>query len=138
MGQFARGIGIAAGLLVLLLGAGCAFEVGTGAAIELDQPAFSDDRTRVEVVTTKIGEKNIFIPSTIVLTAGESRTLSFFNTTDAPHGMKIPALEIEVVLPPGEEFVVELPTLEGGKIHQIQCHLHPPHRGAALVVLPSE
>lgn len=133
-----RGNGIAAGLFALLLSAGCAFELGTGAAIDIDHSAFRDDRTRVEVVTTKIGGKNIYIPSTIVLTAGESRVLSFFNTTDAPHGMQIPGLGIEVVLPPGEEFVVQLPTLVGGNVYQIQCHLHPPHRGAALVVLPSE
>jgi hypothetical protein len=99
---------------------------------------FHDDRTRIEVVSTKVGGKNIFIPSTLVFTAGSGRSLSFFNTTDQPHGMTIPGLAIEVVLPPQEEYVVELPALVGGNVYEVQCHLHPPHRGAALVVLPAQ
>ena len=98
---------------------------------------YADDRSGpVEVISTKIGGKNVYLPSTIVLTEGEGRMLSFFNTTDTPHGMRIPGLGIEVVLPPGQELVVALPELEGGNVYSVQCHLHPPHRGAALVVLP--
>ncbi len=95
----------------------------------------SDDRTTVEMISTKIGGKNVFIPSTVVLTAGEGRSLSFFNTTDIPHGFTIPALGVETVLPSKEEFVLELPALEPG-VYDLQCHLHPPHRGATLLVLP--
>jgi hypothetical protein len=98
---------------------------------------FSDERTQVQVITTNLGGKNVFVPSTIVVTSGSGRSLSFFNTTDQPHGMAIPGLGIEVILKPGEEYVVELPTLEGGRIYAINCHLHPPHRSATLVVLPS-
>src|SRR5262245_13412019 len=98
---------------------------------------FSDERTQVQVITTNLGGKNVFVPSTIVLTAGSGRSLSVFNTTDQPHGMAIPGLGIEVVLKPGEEYVVELPTLEAGRIYAINCPLHPPHRSAALVVLPA-
>lgn len=98
---------------------------------------FTDDRTQVQVISALVGGKNVFIPSTIVLTSGSGRSLSAFNTSDQPHGMAIPGLGIEVVLMPGEEHVVELPTLEGGRIYAINCHLHPPHRSATLVVLPS-
>jgi hypothetical protein len=97
---------------------------------------FSDDRTQVQVITTNIGGKNVFIPSTIVLTAGAGRTLSVFNTTDQPHGFAIPGLGLEVVLPPGQEQTIELPTLEAHRIYAINCHLHPPHRGATLMVVP--
>jgi heme/copper-type cytochrome/quinol oxidase subunit 2 len=87
------------------------------------------------MVSTKVGGKNVFIPSTVVMTAGEGRSLSFFNTTDIPHGFMIPSLGVETVLPSKEEFVVELPKLEPG-VYALQCHLHPPHRGATLLVLP--
>ena len=127
-------------VLVALAPLGC-LSLETNAPIELDASSeamgFVDARTRVEVVSTKVGGKNIFIPSTIVLTEGEGRSLSFFNTTDQPHGMIIPDLGIQVVLPPGEEYLVELPPLVGGHVHDMQCHLHPPHRGAAVVVLPA-
>ncbi len=99
---------------------------------------YSDDRSTIQVVTTNVGGKNVFIPSTIVLTAGTGRSVSFFNTTDQPHGMKIPGLAIEEVLQPGQEHVVELPALEAGRIYAIQCHLHPPHRSASLVVVPAK
>ena len=97
---------------------------------------FSDDRKQVQVVTTNIGGKNVFIPSTIVLTAGAGRSLSVFNTTDQPHGFAIPGLGLEVVLLPGQEQTVALPTLEAHRIYAITCHLHPPHRGATLMVVP--
>ena len=97
---------------------------------------FSDDRSQVQVVTTNLGGKNVFIPSTIVLTAGAGRTLSLFNTTDQPHGFAIPGLGLEVVLLPGQEQSVVLPTLEAHRIYAITCHLHPPHRGATLMVVP--
>jgi len=105
--------------------------------VQVREGGFADERTQVQVITTNLGGKNVFVPSTIVLTSGSGRSLSFFNTTDQPHGMAIPGLGIEVVLKPGEEYVVELPTLEGGRIYAINCHLHPPHRSATLVVLPS-
>ena len=81
---------------------------------------FADDRTRVEIVTTQVGGKNIFIPSTVVLTEGAGRSLSFFNTTEQPHGMQIPGLGIEVLLPPGEEFVVDLPELQGNHVDELR------------------
>ncbi len=99
--------------------------------------SFSDDRTVVQVVTTSVGGKNFFVPSTIVMTAGSGRALSVFNTTDQPHGLKIPGLGIEVVLQSQEETKIDLPPLEGGHIYAIQCHLHPPHREAALIVFPA-
>ncbi len=120
-------------LAVPALLAGCVSEEGGPAR---RHHGFSDDRSQVQVVTTNIGGKNVFIPSTIVLTAGAGRSLSLFNTTDQPHGFAIPGLGVAVVLEPGAEQVVELPTLEAHRIHAITCHLHPPHRGATLMVVP--
>jgi hypothetical protein len=105
--------------------------------VSVREGAFSDERTQVQVISALVGGKNVFIPSTIVLSSGSGRSLSVFNTTDQPHGLAIPALGIEAVLVPGQEQVIELPTLEGGNIYAINCHLHPPHRGATLVVVPS-
>jgi heme/copper-type cytochrome/quinol oxidase subunit 2 len=84
-----------------------------------------------------VGGKNIFIPSTIVVSAGKPQALSIFNTADKPHGFTIRGLSIEIVLMPGEETRVELPVLKGSEIYTIGCHLHPPHRTATLVVVPA-
>jgi heme/copper-type cytochrome/quinol oxidase subunit 2 len=99
---------------------------------------FADDRTVIQVVTTNVGGKNFFVPSTIVVTAGTGRKLSLFNTTDIPHGFAIPGLGVEVIAQPGVETEIALPPLEGRHIYAINCHVHPPHRSATLVVLPAK
>jgi hypothetical protein len=122
-------------LAVPALLAGCVSERGHGHRAR--RHGFSDDRAVVQVVTTNIGGKNVFIPSTIVLTEGSGRKLSLFNTTAEPHGFAIPALGVELVLQPGVEQELELPTLEAHRLIAITCHLHPPHRGATLMVVPA-
>ncbi len=131
------GRALAVGLVLLAaLALGCHSPRGSGHR-EHRGPAhgFSADRNTVEMVSTNVGGKNVFIPSTVVFTAGDGRALSLYNTTDIPHGFKIPTLGVEAVLPSKEEFLVELPALEPG-VYEVQCHLHPPHRGATLLVLP--
>ena len=99
---------------------------------------FSDDRSAIQVVTTELGGKNVFIPSTIVVTAGHPVKLSIFNTTDVPHGFAIPALNIAEVLPAKAEHEIELTVPDGHQLLKITCHLHAPHRTATLVVLPAK
>jgi len=105
------------------------------AAVHAD--GFESDVETIQVVSTLVGGKNVYIPATIVVTSGKPITLSIFNTTDVPHGFAIPGLGIAEVLPVQQEHVVKLPALEGGKIYGIQCQLHAPHRGGTLVVLPA-
>jgi heme/copper-type cytochrome/quinol oxidase subunit 2 len=99
---------------------------------------FTSDTSTIQVVTTELGGKNVFIPSTIVVTSGHPVKLSIFNTTDAQHGFAIPALNIAKVLEPKAETEVELPALEGHQVLQIKCHMHEKHRTATLVVLPAK
>lgn len=119
--------GLACGLLLAL--AGCAGSPGPPVG-------FASDVSTIQVVTTQVGGKNVFIPSTIVVTGGTPHRLSIFNTTDTPHGFRIPALGIETVVMHQQETELELPALEGGNVYGINCHLHPAHRTATLVVLP--
>ena len=97
---------------------------------------FTSDVDTVQIVSAQVGGKNVYIPSTIVVTDAGPRTLSIFNTTDTPHGFAIDALGIAVVVPPGQEVQVPLPPLRGGQVLRIHCQMHPPHRSATLVVLP--
>ena len=112
-------------------------ELSGEAASLLTALGFVDDRDVVQVLNVKLGTHVTFVPATIVVTAGTGRKLSIFNDTDAPHGFKIPGLAVEVLLPPGQETLVELPPLVGPQIYAIECHLHVPHRHASLVVLPA-
>jgi hypothetical protein len=119
-----------------LFAAGCAARMEMH---DLHHPSgYSSDVSTVQVISALVGGKNVYIPSTIVVTDGGPRTLSVVNTTEMPHGFAIVALGIETVLPPGEEVKIDLPPLQGGQVLRIHCHMHPPHRSATLVVLPSK
>jgi len=128
--RFSRRAGIGVAALAALAPLALAAPAAAG--------GFTSDRSVIQVVTTLLGGKNVFVPSTIVVVGGQETTLSIFNTTDTPHGFRIPALGIEAILPNGEETEVVLPKLEGNQVLRIDCHLHPPHRTATLVVLPGK
>jgi heme/copper-type cytochrome/quinol oxidase subunit 2 len=98
---------------------------------------YASDHDVIQVVSTNVQGKNVFIPSTLVVVAGKPYTLSIFNTTDTPHGFRIAGIGVEAILPAQEELEVRLPALEGGRVYQIGCQLHPPHRTATLVVVPA-
>ena len=126
-------------LVLAMAAAGCAAHGGKREMHRMHHPAgYTSDVATVQVVSALVGGKNVYIPSTIVVTDGGPRTLSLLNTTEMPHGFAIAALGIETVLPPGEEVVIPLPPLQGGQVLRIHCHMHPPHRAATLVVLPSK
>jgi hypothetical protein len=124
---------IAALLLTLTSGCGTHHHASRAGALA----GYQSDVGEIQMISAVVGGKNIFIPSTIVITAGAPQTLSVFNTTDKPHGFAIKGLSIETVLYPGQETRVELPALKGSEIYTIGCQLHPPHRTATLVVVPS-
>ena len=107
-------------------------------ALTATAEGFESDVDVIQIVSASVGGKNVFIPSTIVVTGGKPVTLSIFNTTDVPHGFAIPGIGVEAVLPPQEELTVPLPALEGGHVYRVNCHLHPAHRTATLVVLPGK
>jgi hypothetical protein len=130
----ARYITIAAVLLASTSGCGLDSHSDTAGALA----GYRSDVSEVQVISAVVGGKNIFIPSTIVVSAGKPQTLSIFNTADKPHGFAIRGLSIETVLLPGEETRVELSDLKGSEIYTIGCHLHPPHRTATLVVVPAQ
>jgi hypothetical protein len=115
-----------------------ALVLGCGPAPSADAGGFRDDRTVIQVVSTNVQGKNVYIPGTIVVTAGHEQTLQIFNTTDTPHGFSIDALGIQEILPPQEEHEVKLSGLEGGQALHVHCHLHPAHRTGTLLVLPGE
>ena len=125
--------GFAVGLFAAAVASGSLFSSRIGASDLAD--GYTSDSTTVQVVSALVGGKNVYIPSTIVVTGGERYSLSLYNTTDTPHGFRISGLAIETVLPPREEHRVELPELEGGRIYHIHCQLHPGHRTGTLVVL---
>ena len=108
---------IAIATLVLASSSGCGLDSHSDAAGTL--AGYQSDVSEIQVISAVVGGKNIFIPSTIVVSAGKPQALSIFNTADKPHGFTIRGLSIEIVLMPGEETRVVLPDLKGSEIYTI-------------------
>ena len=139
VGDVSRAVAIVAVAAAVVLLLGCAgHHKGHRGGHHGKGHGFESDASFTQVVTTQIGGKNVFIPSTIIVASGVPHTLSLYNTTDAPHGFMIEGLDITMVLYPGMETKVELPAMDGHRIFHIHCHLHPPHRTATLVVVPGK
>ncbi len=124
-------------IALVAIGAASACTTSVNTAVSQPELGFTSDVDTIQIVSTQLGGKNVFVPSTIVVTGGKALTLSLYNTTDIPHGFRISGLDIEVIVPVREEFEIALPPLEGGRVHRIHCHLHAAHRSASLVVLPA-
>ena len=76
----AESAAIAALLLALTSGCGSHRHASpTGAFAE-----YQSDVSEVQVISAVVGGKNVFIPSTIVVSAGKPQALSIFNTADNP------------------------------------------------------
>ena len=89
----------------------------------------------IQMLSSNVQGKNVYIPGTIVMIAGKPRTLQIYNTTDTPHGFSIEGAGVKAVLPPKVEHEVKVPALPEG-LYRIFCQLHPPHRSAQLLVIP--
>ena len=87
---------------LLLAGAAGCVSVGD-VDTKVAKDGYLDERESVQIVTTLLGGKNVFIPSTVVLSEGSGRRLTIYNTTDTPHGFQIPTLDVTAVLQPGQE-----------------------------------
>ena len=121
--------GVAAAVAVVLV-------AGAGLAGAQD-PHAAHASGAIQVLSANVQGKNVFIPATIAVVEDAPHTLSVFNSTDTPHGFKIDAAGVEVILQPGVETTVELKGMKSG-IYPIHCHLHPPHRGGQLLVLDDD
>ena len=128
---YSRRIGAIAVLLVL---GGCGVHAHMDPETGLH--GYHTDVASVQLLSTVVGDRDVFLPSTIVVTAGVPQTLSILNTTDRPHGFEILGLRLRTVVPMGKEFPIELPALKGGEVYRISCYMHTLHRGATLVVVP--
>ncbi len=117
-------------LVVAVVATGC----GNPAPAQAN--GFADDRKVIQVTSSNVEGKNIYIPGTIVVTEGKGQSLSIYNTTDVPHGFSIAGIGVQEILPPKTEHVVALPDVKGGNVYHIHCHLHPAHRTGTLLVLP--
>jgi hypothetical protein len=73
---------IAIATLLLASTSGCGLHSHSDAAGAL--AGYQSDVSEIQVISAVVGGENIFIPSTIVVSAGKPQALSIFNIADNP------------------------------------------------------
>ncbi len=76
---------------------------------------------------------NIWLPSTVIVKAGDSVKLTVRNTAPVEHGFSIEELGVKEQIPPGETKELTIKAATAG-VFRYFCHLHKGHVGGQLLV----
>ncbi len=96
---------------------------------------------KFNLVSEQLGDTKFWLPSTIVVQAGDKVTLNLKNEvpgTSTTHGFELPAYNVSEVVTRGEKPKVVHFTVDKAGVYPYYCQLHPGHVGGQLVVEPSK
>jgi len=96
---------------------------------------------KFNLVSELLGDTKFWLPSTIVVQAGDKVTLNLKNEvpgTSVTHGFELPAFNVTEVVKRGDKPTVVHFTADKPGIYPYYCQLHPGHVGGQLVVEPSK
>jgi nitrosocyanin len=86
------------------------------------------------LINVALNDTKIWLPSSLMVHAGDEVELTLINKLDLPHGFKIEAFGIETVLQPTSQTTVRFTATNPG-LYPFICQLHPPHIGGEILVL---
>ena len=86
------------------------------------------------LINVVFDDTKIWLPSTLIVHAGDEVELTLINKLDAPHGFKIDAFGIETVLQPMSKTTVRFTAANPG-LYSFICQMHVPHIGGEILVL---
>jgi heme/copper-type cytochrome/quinol oxidase subunit 2 len=96
-------------------------------------PAAAEPK-KFTLINVSLDDSKIWLPSSLIVRAGDEVEVTLINKLDAPHGFKIEALGIETVLQPMSKTTVRFKADKAG-VYPFICQLHPPHIGGEILVL---
>ncbi|MBI5197503.1 MAG: cupredoxin domain-containing protein [Nitrospirae bacterium] len=76
---------------------------------------------------------NIWLPSTLIVRAGDEVKLTLKNVAKVEHGFAIDELGIKEVIQPGETKQITLKLPSAGVL-RYYCHLHPGHISGQILI----
>lgn len=97
-------------------------------------PATAGETKTFTLVNVLIDQTKVWLPSSITVHEGDEVELTLDNKLTAPHGFKLAAYDIEVVVPPQQKQTVRFTAKKEGA-HSFVCQLHAAHVGGQIVVL---
>lgn len=86
------------------------------------------------LINVALDDTKIWLPSSLIVHAGDEVEITLVNKLDTPHGFKIEAFGIETVLQPMSKTSVRFTATNPG-LYPFICQLHPPHIGGEILVL---
>lgn len=89
---------------------------------------------KLTLINVALDGAKIWLPSSVIVRAGDEVELKLINKLDLPHGFKIAAFGIETVLQPKSETTVRFTATKSG-LHPFICQLHVAHVGGQILVL---
>jgi nitrosocyanin len=97
-------------------------------------PATAGEMRKFTLVNVEIDKTKIWLPSSMTVNEGDEVEITLDNKLAAPHGFKLAAYDIEVVVPALNKQTVRFTANKAG-VYSFICQLHAPHVGGQLVVL---
>jgi nitrosocyanin len=92
------------------------------------------DAKKFTVINVVFDGTKVWLPSTIMVQAGDEVELTLLNKLEDPHGFKIAAFGVEEVVQGKGKSTVKFTATTAG-LYPFICHLHPPHLGGQILVL---
>jgi nitrosocyanin len=115
-----RGWGAIALLLLVLMA-----QVGTTDAAEVK---------KFTLINVLLNDTKVWLPSSLIVQAGDEVELTLVNKLDDPHGFKMAEFGIEEVVQGKSQSTVKFTAAKAG-VYPFVCQMHPPHIGGQLLVL---
>jgi nitrosocyanin len=120
-----QGIRLLIGMIVVI----AAVMVGTTRSTEAVGPK------KFVLINVIFDSTKIWLPGNIIVHQGDEVELTLVNQLDEPHGFKIDVFGIESVIAAKSKSTVKFTAKTAG-LYAYICHLHPPHIGGQILVLP--
>lgn len=89
---------------------------------------------KLTLINVRLEGVKIWLPSSLMVQAGDEVELTLINKLDDPHGFKLAAFGIEEVVQPNAQTTVKFTAAKAGS-HNYICQMHPAHLGGNLFIV---
>jgi nitrosocyanin len=105
-----------------------------GVFVTLGETRDAGEAKKLTLINVLLDDAKVWIPSSLIVQAGDEVELTLINKLDDPHGFKIAAFGIEEVVQGKAKSTIKFTASKTG-VHPFICQMHPPHIGGQLLVL---
>lgn len=102
--------------------------------VTLGGTADAGEAKKFTLINVLLDDAKVWIPSSLIVQAGDEVELTLINKLDDPHGFKIAEFGIEEVVQGKAKSTIKFTASKAG-VHPFICQMHPPHIGGQLLVL---